>query len=172
MRKLQRYDIVIPLLFAIGAVLLIYLPRDLWRLSWPTTTATIQTSQRVWHVTTPSNGKGYPLADVVYAYAVNGTNYTCDNYDAEGPYGDPFFHGEERVADVLGRFPVGSTHTVYYKSGDPSFAVLSPTMSWREWTIYPIAYFLMGIVFRINWLRWKAKRRPVIARLVEPEGSD
>lgn len=124
---------------------------DIWRSSWPTTTGTIITSQRQWHVVTPSNGKGYPTANIVYEYSLAGKTYNSERYDADGPYGSPVFGSESDIAELLRKYPVGAKVRVYYQDDRPSLAVLKPTMPLWMWVYGLVGSFMIGVILRFNW---------------------
>jgi hypothetical protein len=153
--------IVFPVCFVTGLVLLLYLPIDLWRLSWPTTQATVVTSQREWFVTTPSNGRGFPIAKIEYTYNIAGVQHTSANYNVSGPYGyyDPFCR-EASIAAVLRAHPVGTVVTAYYKQNAPEFAVIRPHKTPAEWLFIVVMNSFLGLVIGANWAAYKAGWRP------------
>ena len=149
-----------PLLFTVFIALTVYLPIEIYRASRPTTLGTVVASKRVWHVTTPSNGKGYPEAQILYEYSVNDRPYTSDRYDIHGPYNDEPFGRETPVSEVLAQYPVGTKVTVHYWSDDPAFSVLHPTMSAGKWSSYLLLNFGLGFILRLNWAYFRAGWRP------------
>ena len=144
-----------PLLFSAGMAVFVYLPREIWRSCWPTTTGIVVYSQREWHVVTPSNRRGYPIADIEYTYSVGGKAYRSDKYDVDGPY-RVLLGSEKGIHDLLRKYPEGTTVRVSYKPGDFSLGVLHPTMSLSNWVFAVTANFLLGLVLRLNWAWFRA----------------
>lgn len=130
------------------------------RAAWPTAQGTVVKSERHWHVVTPSNGKGYPIADIRYRYEVDGRTYDSNRYDIDGPYGGPVFGSERGIRDLLRRYPVGASVRVYFWPSDASFAVLEPRMSLAEWLWAAVGTLLIGLVLRFNWAEFRAGWRP------------
>ena len=150
--------IFVPLITTGIIAVFVYLPVDLWHLSWPTTTGTVIISTRNWHVTTQSNGRGYPEAYVAYEYAVDGNDFVSDRYDVNGPYGNVLFGGEAAVQEVLDEYPKGGQVKVYYKRDDPSFGILQPTLRRGQWIFYLSGTFVVSLLLYVNWRRWRARR--------------
>jgi hypothetical protein len=62
------------------------------------------------------------MADVRYAYVVNGQRYEGDGFRVL-----PMFHlGDETPQEIVARYPVGMTVAVYYDPKDPADALLKP----------------------------------------------
>jgi hypothetical protein len=149
-------------LFSVCVAAVGYLPGDLTRCNWPTTSGTVVRSDSSFFVNDPSTGKGWLRANLEYSYNVGGRDYHGTHYDHDGPYGNFVPFNEERVADLLSLYPVGRQVTVYYKPEDPSVAVLMPHMAWWLWGLLLVANTLLGMIILANWRhfkRWRAKRK-------------
>ena len=153
--------VTFPACFVAGLVLLVYLPLNLYRLSWPTASATVVTSQREWFTTTPSNGRGFPIAKIEYTYTVDGVSHTGSNYDVNGPYGKwDVFCKEAAIAEVIQTHPVGKVISIYYLKNSPDFAIIRAHNSTGEWLFMIGMNFLLGLMIRANWVAYKNGRRP------------
>jgi hypothetical protein len=148
-------------LFGVAATAMFFLAgRDL--AGRPTTVGTVVRSDSSWYVNTPSNGKGWLQANIVYAYKVGGRDYRGINYDQYGPYGSWLPYNEERVAGLLKEYPVGREATVYYALDDPSDAILTPYRPWWQWALLFIGGTILALVVLANVRYYRgrlAKRR-------------
>ena len=106
----------------LSLIFLIAFPFLLWKawqthqtakasVSWPTTTGTIATVERVKRLFRS-------LPRVVYAYAVDGKDYRSERVSFASGY------RPKEVDEVLSRYSVGQTVPVHYKPEQPGEAVL------------------------------------------------
>ena len=148
------------LLFTASAVVLIYVPVEIYRFSWPTATATVTSSSREWFVSTPSNGRGHPVAKIEYAYSVAGTPYSCSNYDVNGPYGHwDLFVSEDDISVMVNAYPVGRSLIVRHKSSTPEFAVIRACQTTTDWMWTIASHLVFGLMLGLWWAGYMSRRR-------------
>ena len=151
--------------FATFTTLAIDVPSEVYRHLWPTAAATITASNREWIVSTPSNGRGHPIARIEYTYLVGGVRYSCSNYNSSGPYGswNPFV-GEADVSAMVKAYPVGRRVSVHYKSSAPDFAVMRAHRTLIEWMCIIASNLALGVICGLGWSRFiHAKARGTAA---------
>jgi len=109
MRGVLKNLVLFPVLFSIVLALVVYLPLNMWRLSWPTATAAIQSSARQWFVTTPSNRKGHPRADIHYTYIWKGDEEVAeDDFAGVGYFRFSLAEGSTTPDQATGWFTSGN----------------------------------------------------------------
>ena len=156
MNKAVKKALIFALRFAGFCFVFIYLPLELYRLSWPTTAATVVSSQRKWFVSTPLNGRGHPIASIAYEYSVAGKTYANTDFDANGPYGhyNPMV-GESDVQAMVRSYPVGRAITIRYKSTSPQISVIRAHRTGGQWAFILAGSFLMGMLLYPAWIRFR-----------------
>lgn len=142
-----RQALFIMPIFAIVGVLLIVL----WGIptarnatkseGWPSVEGSIRLSEMITNYDDQDGSVSYS-AKVLYAYSVNGTEYTGSTV-AFGDYGssDPSHAGS-----IVSRYPAGSKVLVYYDPGDSKTSVLEPGVSLSSFVgiIAGVVFFAIG----------------------------
>ena len=100
------------------------LPSAVGSHSWPTTEGKILKSrvQETWSYDGDDWGPGWK-ADIEYSYRVNGKRYVSDQIEVVDIING---NGDSIANKVVNRYPKGSLVTVYYKTDDPTTALLEP----------------------------------------------
>ena len=148
------------LCFALFSALFFVAPVELYRLTWPKVNATVTSSHREWHVVTPINGRGHPLANIEYEYDVEGKTYSNADFDDNGAFGrnDPFA-SEARVEAMMQTYPVGRVIQVRYKPGAPQTAMIRPHRSLKQWGWIGLGSFTLGLLLSQSWFKFANRKK-------------
>jgi hypothetical protein len=106
--------------------------------NWPTTTAKILSAQI--NNTHGDDGSSQE-AVLTYSYSVDGHDYTGSGLEPASNIASRNPHG------IIAHYPVGSRHTVFYNSKDPSAAYLQPVFSKRSFVGF--AFGLLFLTFAL-----------------------
>lgn len=108
--------------------------------NWTAVTATVERSELLSY--SDSDGTTYRI-DILYFYEVNGQRYGSNRYSFSSLGSSS---GSKGKRDILNRYPVGSTPTVYVDPDDPANAVLHRGLSLSNlWGLFPLPFLAVGL---------------------------
>ncbi len=113
--------------------------------NWPTTVATVQKS--VVKTDVGEEGGFSYSALVLYEFEVNGFGHSGDRVT----FGDFGSGDEERVKEIVKRYPEGTEVRVYFHPNDPDLSILEPGLTARAWAIpgFGFVFLIIGIFMAI-----------------------
>lgn len=109
------------------------------------------------------NGGTVYSAEVKYAYAVNGGNFTAERVR----FGSINTQNRVYPAQLVGRYPAGKSVTIYYSASDPSVAVLEPGIQSASLLVSGVGIIVGGMGVAVIFLptsRYERRRRELSKR--------
>ncbi len=105
---------------------------DMVSTGWPTTDGTVIGTDISTSTGTRSGSSTTYTPQVKYEYRVSGLRYSNDKvFSTSRSTSDIDF-----AVEIVDKYAVGSTVTVYYNASDPQLAVLEPGLTW--WSFIPL----------------------------------
>ena len=113
---------------------------------WPTVQGTITLSDVSVQTSTSGTGSKKKTStvyqpSVVYDYKVNGQGYTSHRITA----GDFSSSSSKRAHRIAGKYPKGSTATVYYNPDEPYMSVLEPGATFTSYIPFASGLIFAGV---------------------------
>lgn len=131
---------------------------------WPTTDATVIESRLLSEMRQDPNREVATLVEqaiVRYQYRVGGKDFQAKNisFDSRQP------------RQSLARYPMGSTVLVWYKSTDPTQAVLDPAISSRTKCLFGVGLVVVGAYVVFVWRLCVSRRRQNLVVQLSAQGE-
>lgn len=108
--------------------------------AWPNVAGVVESSEVV--RSRNSDGKTMYGADVVYAYEVEGREYSSNQISFGGASSSSSSSGAYRVVN---HYNAGNAVTVTYDPERPEVAVLEPGVTWSSYMVYGIGWVFFGV---------------------------